>query len=92
MTLEEKKERLEEKFIGKKCRKIGFLGGSETIGSGKSAITRIVSGQEFKKVVGIEIYGQPSAWTWGAKLVFEDGSISGLFERMTDIEIQEAKQ
>ena len=88
MAIDKKRDRMEDLFMNKQCRVKGSSGGSETVGSGKDAVTRIIRGQEFGTVVGIEIFGPPSGWSWSARLVFADGTLSGNFERFSDVEVK----
>jgi len=91
MTLDEVEDRLRKKFLYKECRHKHHLGGEETTydGDGNPTVT-VVAGQEFKKVINVKMtYGPPSGWYWGARLIFDDGTISGDFARMKDIEVKE---
>ena len=91
MTLYDIEQKMRKKFLFKKCRRRGSMsGGSETTYDNDGTPTvRIISGPEFKKVVDIKMNGQPSGWYWTAEFTYEDDSISGLFERMSDVEIKE---
>jgi len=87
MTLDEVEARLRKRFLHRKCRVRFALGGSETAYAEGKPKVRIIAGQEFKKVVDIEVGGQPSAWNWYARFLFEDDTISASFTRMRDIEV-----
>lgn len=68
-TLAGIQKRLEELYLGKKCR------------TGRSG--------EFKKVVKIETWGHPSAWSWHGNLIYEDGTKSNFFKGIRKVEVEE---
>jgi hypothetical protein len=52
---------------------------------------RIHGDPKFRYVRRVLVHGPPSGWGWSANLEFENRTESRIFQRIKDVEVEEAK-